>query len=95
MNKNLVPYEEALTDTFFGGSKPAMVDYMLWPWFERAPLLADAGYELNSDGRFPKLAAWVKAMEANEAVQKIKVPNETVKKFMDGYKQGKPEYDLE
>ncbi|XP_076449634.1 pyrimidodiazepine synthase-like [Babylonia areolata] len=24
---------------FFGGSGPAMVDYMLWPWFERLPML--------------------------------------------------------
>ncbi|CAF4331696.1 unnamed protein product, partial [Adineta steineri] len=95
LNKNLKPYEEALTNTFFGGSKPAMIDYMLWPWIERFPLLSEAGFEFNSDGKFPKFAAWIKAMEANEAVQKVKVPTETVKKFMEGYKQGKPQYDFE
>jgi len=95
INKNLAAYEEALTDTFFGGSKPAMVDYMLWPWVERFPLLSDAGFQLNADGKFPKLAAWVEAMEADEAVQKVKVPLELTKKFMEGYKQGKIEYDFE
>ncbi|CAF1196781.1 unnamed protein product [Adineta steineri] len=95
LNKNLKPYEEALTNTFFGGSKPAMIDFMLWPWIERFPLLSEAGFEFNSDGKFPKLAAWINAMEANEAVQKVKVPTETVKKFMEGYKQGKPQYDFE
>lgn len=72
-----------------------MVDYMLWPWFERLPLLVESGYTFNADGRFPKLAAWIQSMEGNENVQKVKVPLETMKKFMDGYKQGKPEYDLE
>jgi len=72
-----------------------MVDYMLWPWFERLPLLSEAGFEFNADGQFPKLAAWIEAMEANENVQKVKNPIEITKKFMDGYRQGKPEYDFE
>jgi len=72
-----------------------MVDYMFWPWFERLPLLANAGFEFNADGKFPKLAAWIEAMEANEAVQKIKVPNEITKKFTETYLQGKTEYDFE
>jgi hypothetical protein len=72
-----------------------MVDYMLWPWFERFPLLIDYGFEFNADGNFPKLAAWIEAMEGNENVQKIKVPTEISKKFFDTYKQGKPQYDFE
>ncbi|CAF1268722.1 unnamed protein product [Rotaria sordida] len=95
LNKNLKTYEDALNNTYFGGSKPAMVDYMLWPWFERFPLLNDAGFQLNADGKLPKLAAWTKAMEANETVQKVKVPLELMKKFMNGYLQGKVEYDFE
>jgi glutathione S-transferase len=71
-----------------------MVDYMLWPWFERFPLLSDAGFEFNVDGKLPKLAAWIEAMEADEAVQKVKVPIEISKKFMETYRQGAPEYDI-
>lgn len=95
MNANLVPYEHALREKFFAGSKPGMIDYMLWPWFERLPLLADMGFTFNGDGQCPKLAAWIEAMEQDENVQKIKVPLSTTKKFMDGYRQGKPEYDIE
>ncbi|CAF1285206.1 unnamed protein product [Adineta steineri] len=95
LNKNLKPYEEALTNIFFGGSKPAMIDYMIWPWFERFPFLSDGNFEFNSDGNFPKLAAWVNGMEANEAVQKVKVPSELAKKFLEGYSQGKPQYDFD
>lgn len=71
-----------------------MVDYMLWPWFERFPLLSDAGFQFNADGNLPKLAAWIDAMEADANVQKIKVPLEATRKFMEGYRQGTPEYDI-
>lgn len=35
---------------FFNGDKPGMLDYMIWPWCERAdviPLLIDERYKLN------------------------------------------------
>ena len=95
MNTNLATYEAALEHAFYAGSQPGMVDYMLWPWFERLPLLSEQGYTFNADGQFPKLAAWIKSMEADKNVQKVKVPLETTRKFMEGYKQGKPEYDFE
>ncbi|CAF3755969.1 unnamed protein product [Rotaria sp. Silwood1] len=95
LNEGLSIYENALKDTFFGGSKPAMVDYMLWPWFERLPLLNDVGYQFNNDGKLPKLAAWIKAMEADKNVQQVKVPLEITRKYMNAYIQGKPEYDFE
>ncbi|CAF1285426.1 unnamed protein product [Adineta ricciae] len=95
INKGLTTYEETLQNTYFGGSKPAMVDYMLWPWFERLPLLKDAGFQFNADGNLPKLAEWIQNMENNESVQKVKVPFDILKKFIDGYVQGKPEYDFE
>ena len=94
LNKSLVVYENALTGQFFGGSKPTMVDYMLWPWFERFSLLSDRGFEFNTDGQFPKLASWIDAMEANEAVQSVKVPAEKTQQFMETYRQGAPEYDI-
>ena len=27
---------------FFGGEKPSMTDYMIWPWIERLPILVRA-----------------------------------------------------
>lgn len=43
---------------YFGGKKPGMLDYMIWPWCERSnviPLLSDK-YELD-DERFAKLVS--------------------------------------
>jgi glutathione S-transferase len=72
-----------------------MVDYMLWPWFERLALLSDAGFVLNADGKLPKLAAWVNEMQADEAVQKVKVPEATMRRFGATARQGNADYDIE
>lgn len=43
--------------TYFGGDLPGMVDYMIWPWCERADMLTyliGDRYELDQQ-RFPKL----------------------------------------
>jgi glutathione S-transferase len=95
LNKNLPAYEAELHGTFFGGSKPAMVDYMIWPMMENIPKLSEAGFVFNADGKLPKLAAWFKAMEADEAVKKTKVPDDIMTKFMESMKEGKPNYDIE
>ncbi|CAF4010148.1 unnamed protein product, partial [Rotaria sp. Silwood1] len=94
LNEHLGLFEQALENTFFGGSTPAMIDYMIWPWFERFPFLREAGYVFNADGKFPKLAAWIKAMEASNAVKQVKVPEAAMKKFMDSFRSGKTEYDV-
>lgn len=54
--KALDKYEEELKKrgtTFFGGSEPGMLDYMVWPWYERLGLLKFRGFELDED-RYPK-----------------------------------------
>jgi hypothetical protein len=72
-----------------------MVDYMLWPWFSSFPALSEAGYVLNADGKLPKIAAWVKAMHADEAVRQTTIPDELLQKFRASMKQGKVNYDVE
>lgn len=95
LNEQLAAYEEQLQDTYFGGSQPAMVDYMLWPWFGYFPALADKGFVLNSDGKLPKLAAWCQAMRANQAVQKLGLSDDLIKRFMASRKEGNANYDVE
>ncbi|CAF1446117.1 unnamed protein product [Adineta steineri] len=95
LNNTLAIYEEALHDTFFGGFKPGMFDFMIWPWFERFPVISESGFVLNADGKLPKLAKWVEAMKANEVVQKVKVPEEMMKKFFNTVREGKADYDIE
>ncbi|CAF0780112.1 unnamed protein product [Adineta ricciae] len=93
LNQSLSVYEQLLQNKFFGGTKPAMIDYMIWPWFELMSNLT--GYVLNADGKLPKLAAWVKVMDADEAVRKHRVPDETIKKFIASRRAGKPDFDVE
>ncbi|KAG5669179.1 hypothetical protein PVAND_017073 [Polypedilum vanderplanki] len=55
---------------FFGGEKPKMLDYMIWPWFERFELLnflLEQKFELN---HFSKLSTWFDGMMKDEAVKK-------------------------
>ncbi|XP_050676444.1 pyrimidodiazepine synthase-like [Leptidea sinapis] len=57
---------------YFGGSRPGMVDYMIWPWVERLYLIRaispgkfDAKRKL-----FPNFADWGDQMMADEVVKK-------------------------
>jgi len=59
--------------TFFGGENPGMVDYMLWPWAERAGILAlSFGQKLPfANDQFPLLKRWCKAIRAQPEVDAI------------------------
>lgn len=95
LKKQLNVYEQALSETFFGGSSPGMTDYMLWPWFDLIPLLKDSGFELKSDGQFPRLVRWIDAMENNKIVKDLKVAHEIIKKFIVTRAAGAPDYDIQ
>lgn len=84
-----------MNDKFFGGSEPAMIDYMIWPWFELLPALKEYGFVLNANGNLPKLAAWCQAMLANDAVAKTKVSDEIIQKYVNTMQQGNTNYDVE
>ncbi|XP_044270862.1 pyrimidodiazepine synthase-like [Tribolium madens] len=64
---------EARKSTFFGGEKPGMVDYMLWPWGERAGTIAIAhGAQLPfASDQFPRLRKWRKAMREDKVCSEI------------------------
>jgi len=59
--------------TFFGGEKPGMVDYMLWPWAERAGVIAlSFGQKLPfPNDQFPLLKRWCKAVRVQPEVDAI------------------------
>uniref|UniRef100_A0A6P7FV64 Glutathione S-transferase omega-1-like n=1 Tax=Diabrotica virgifera virgifera TaxID=50390 RepID=A0A6P7FV64_DIAVI len=74
MLEALQPLEEVLSQRrtpFFGGDKPSMADYMIWPWAERAGCI---GIKLQQklplkDSDIPLLRKWRKDM-MNEPVCK-------------------------
>ncbi|CAF3391981.1 unnamed protein product [Rotaria socialis] len=91
----LVVYEEALDSQFFGGSKPGMLDFMIWPWFELLSALLGPDFNLNSTGKLPKLVVWFKNMLANDTVIKTKGSPEILLKYVKTVAEGKPNYDVE
>ncbi|XP_077979066.1 glutathione S-transferase omega-1-like [Glandiceps talaboti] len=66
--------------TFFGGSQPGMLDYNMWPWFERLSQAADSGFSVFA-GKLPVLKTYVDNMLADEAVKVALIPPEAMAKF--------------
>jgi len=63
-------FEDNLSGTYFGGDKPSMLDFHIWPWFERFPMLERVvGTTLLPADQFPKLNAWVKVIQELPAVK--------------------------
>ena len=66
-----------------------MVDYMIWPFFERLPMV----YELSSE-MHPHLVNWYNKMTNVPSVKKIALPVEVYKKFYEAYNKGQANYDI-
>ncbi|XP_034537907.1 glutathione S-transferase omega-1-like [Notolabrus celidotus] len=75
---------------FFGGDSITMIDYMMWPWFER---LESFGLEACLDGT-PELKKWTERMMEDPAVKASSHSADTYKAFYKSYGEGKPNYDL-
>ena len=65
---------------FCTGDKVGMVDYMVWPWFERLPVM----YTLSAD-LHPNLTNWCKLMYDDPAVKETSSSKELYMKFFDAY----------
>uniref|UniRef100_U5EVI8 Putative glutathione s-transferase glutathione s-transferase n=1 Tax=Corethrella appendiculata TaxID=1370023 RepID=U5EVI8_9DIPT len=88
---------KARATAFFGGNKPNMLDYMIWPWCERADALRLAvgdKYELDKE-RFEHLLKWRDEMIKDEAVKKSFISAENHAKFVESRKnEAQPNYDM-
>ncbi|KAJ9590881.1 hypothetical protein L9F63_016086 [Diploptera punctata] len=97
--KELDVFDKELTKrgkTFFGGDKPGMVDYMIWPWFERLDALkkiSDNKFVIP-ESRIKKLAHWMKSMKSDEAVKVSYIDPESHGKFVKSFLDGSPNYDI-
>lgn len=81
---------------FFGGSKPGMLDYMIWPWCERTEMfkfmLGDK-YELDKV-RFAELLKWKDEMKKDKAVKDNFISGEDHYKFISLKLAKIPDYDF-
>jgi glutathione S-transferase len=80
---------------FFGDEKPALVDLLIWPHFERLPVLAtfDSRYAIDKEA-FPKLTAWFEAVQALPAAKATAFDVKTHLQFFESFSSGKPDYDV-
>ncbi|KAK9541449.1 hypothetical protein VZT92_001491 [Zoarces viviparus] len=85
LNKDLVNKKTK----FFGGDSVTMIDYMMWPWFER---LESYGLKSFLDGT-PELTKWTELMLEDPSVKAIMHSVDTHKAFNKSYGEGKPDYD--
>ncbi|XP_063599778.1 pyrimidodiazepine synthase-like isoform X2 [Penaeus indicus] len=63
---------------FYGGEKPGMLDYMIWPWVERLPMAEMMAGDLKvfQQETFPRLSSWMEAMTQDKVVQATYLPPE-------------------
>ncbi|CAL1686056.1 unnamed protein product [Lasius platythorax] len=81
---------------FFGGSKPGMLDLMIWPWCERADVIRIIRGEqfVIPRERFLRLLEWKTAMKEDPAVRGSFLDVETHAKYIRSHIAGTPQYDL-
>nr|XP_014088787.1 pyrimidodiazepine synthase-like isoform X1 [Bactrocera oleae] len=99
ISKGLDIFEKELSSRgtpYFGGDKPGMLDYMIWPWYERSAMLKyllPEEYELDKE-RFSKLIAWRDLMINDPAVKCHYVDGETHAKYMKARRENAHDYDM-
>lgn len=65
MKPHLLKFEKELEKrgTFFGGDSPKMMDYMIWPWTERAGVLeVFFQQKIDLSNEIPRIYKWCSAM---------------------------------
>ncbi|PNI81794.1 GSTO1 isoform 2 [Pan troglodytes] len=75
------------TTTFFGGNSISMIDYLIWPWFERLEAM-----KLNECvDHTPKLKLWMAAMKEDPTVSALLTSEKDWQGFLELYLQNSPE----
>ncbi|KAK3085677.1 hypothetical protein FSP39_006999, partial [Pinctada imbricata] len=95
--QSLKTFEEAIQQRgqFFGGKDVGMLDFNMWPFFERfviSKVLLNKEF-INND-LFPGLQAWTERMMEVPAVKACYFPPDTHVMYMLTHSTGVPDYDL-
>jgi len=81
---------------FLGGQSPAMIDYMIWPHFERVEMLplVFPGEDLGLPSCLPHLMDWVNRMKEVPAVARYRLEPQQLAKWHETYRRGNVDYDF-
>ncbi|XP_016149708.1 glutathione S-transferase omega-1-like isoform X2 [Sinocyclocheilus grahami] len=74
---------------YFGGDSITMIDYLIWPWFERAEMMGVKHCLANT----PELRKWIECMFEDPVVKATMFNTEDHKVFFNTYMDGNPNYD--
>lgn len=97
VHASLVPLEKAIVErgNFYGGEKPSMLDFLLYPHYERIEAIRTGFHaDLMPMDKFPKLNAWVLRMQTVPAVKETMFDTQTHIGFYKSYGSGKTDYDI-
>lgn len=97
LKKGLMEFDKEIQKRgdFFGGSEPRMIDFMIWPWFERFHATEKLVNQIFiSDGSMPNLTAYMDRMLSVPAVQKCRLSTENHLEFYQSVKNGAPNYNV-
>jgi glutathione S-transferase len=81
---------------FFGGNeKPGMVDFMIWPWFERKPiykLYYPSAYDYEQTSA--RMTAWADDMKEVPAVKSLGLGIQVYYEFYSGFRTGNRDFNM-
>jgi len=78
---------------WFTGPKPALLDFVLWPWFERFYALTYINQDLKLPAdRFPRLIAWQSAMCRLPAVKSCAIDTQSHAVYLQSTADKQPNY---
>ncbi|NXR08747.1 GSTO1 transferase, partial [Semnornis frantzii] len=72
---------------FFGGDSISMIDYMIWPWFERL----EPFHLKDSVNHTPKIQRWMEAMKEDPPVKATMTDPQIYKDYLQLYVKNSPE----
>lgn len=83
---NLEEILEYQNTTFFGGDSISMIDYLVWPWFERLDVYGLA----DCVNHTPMLRLWISSMKQDPAVCALHIDKNIFLGFLNLYFQNNP-----
>ncbi|OXA56544.1 glutathione S-transferase omega-1 [Folsomia candida] len=85
--------EKRGTNFFGGNDHPGMADYMIWPWFERRPVIQLQHPDLKGQ-EIIAIDQWVERMKEDPAVQMWYLTPEVHHKYNQTVRTGSPDFNM-
>ncbi|XP_059150014.1 pyrimidodiazepine synthase-like [Physella acuta] len=87
-------YLKKLGKPYFHGEQVGFSDYMIWPWFERMPMLKDVTNFTICPLKYPHITAWVDRMWQDPVVQACMTDRKMLTVHYEKYRTGKPDFTI-